>query len=384
MAIFADTDPALGELLFKLRKGATAGFNAKKTAQVLALYPGWTITPAVLIKPSDETRDFHIEADIDQDAVYHEGKLWRAAGPRTFRMLTQSMFDGRSRLMRLQVRSFTHAEAVAHHAAVAKFVVRKLPDPKKAKADDFFVMDLSDPVETTDDDRHRTGWVWSFDLYRKCRGHIITAPDGQQFDVCGPVQTLGYGGMKDFGHFFQWALTHTDLEESINATLGLSKHVKAADRPRAPVGSQIIGTCAICLRSQVVRKGRMVTHGYQRPGYGYIIGECFGVNYEPYETSPNACIAYIPILNAHKAKFETHLLMLQTGKVTEFRETKRNYRTNKDEIRIIAKGHEQFADMLKAEIAGTEQQIEYVTRDIAEMNRRITEWTPGTLRRNES
>jgi len=41
--------------------------------------------------------------------------------------------------------------------------------------------------------------------------------------------------------------------------------------------------CQICCREQALDKsGRMVNHGYKRPGYGFIIGNCFGVGYEPY------------------------------------------------------------------------------------------------------
>jgi hypothetical protein len=378
MAIFDDTDPALGELLLKLHKGATAGFNAKKTVQVLALFPDWTITPATMIKPTDETRDFQIHAAIDHDAVYHEGTLVRAAETR------MSMLHAYSRgQTRLHVQSYNKAEAIALHAEVAKLVVAALPDPKKAKSDDFFVMDLSAPVETSVGDRHAPVWLWSFDLYRKCKGHSITAPDGQRFDVAGPVQVLGFGGTKDFGHFFQWALTNTDLETHVNAKLGLSKHLKASERPRVPVGSQVIGTCAICNNSQVVRKGGMVVHGYQRPGHGYIIGECFGVGYAPYEISADACVAYVPVLEAHKTKFETNLKNLVDGKIKEFRETKHNWRTRQDEIIVVKKGEPRFAEILKMEINSAERQIEYVTSDIKEMNRRIKEWTPGTLRTNE-
>ena len=34
-------------------------------------------------------------------------------------------------------------------------------------------------------------------------------------------------------------------------------------------------------------------HGYRRPGVGYIIGDCPGVGYEPYETGTGACDHYL-------------------------------------------------------------------------------------------
>jgi hypothetical protein len=43
------------------------------------------------------------------------------------------------------------------------------------------------------------------------------------------------------------------------------------------------GTCQACFGSFAIRNERMVLHGYQRPGIGYTIGKCWGVNELPYE-----------------------------------------------------------------------------------------------------
>ena len=372
-----DTDPALGALLMKLHKGATGGFNAKSTQAILGLFPGWTMTKETFLKPSD--------------------LAWRGG----FRDLTSVPFERWSepfqRMMqdsyslnatasrpdvRLHVRSNSQEEADALYDNVKKYVVTTLPDPKKTKADQYFVMNLTEP-KPQEDKNGETEWVWSFDLLRKCQGYRITAPDGQHFDECGPVKVLGYTGTKDFAMFFKWALENTDLEASINAKLGLKKHLKASERPRVPVGGQTIGTCAICLNAQVVRNGGMVLHGYQRPGHGYVVGNCFGTNEHPYEVSANACVAYIPVLEGYKTGYQQKLANLKGGKVTQFVEKKRNYRTGRDEQVITKKGDPNFDHMLASHISETERQITYIDRDIAEMNRRIKDWKPGTLRRNE-
>lgn len=36
------------------------------------------------------------------------------------------------------------------------------------------------------------------------------------------------------------------------------------------------GVCQFCGRSQVTKEGVLVLHGYTRPGYGYVVGECPG------------------------------------------------------------------------------------------------------------
>jgi len=41
--------------------------------------------------------------------------------------------------------------------------------------------------------------------------------------------------------------------------------------------------CQVCARQQALDvSGNMVHHGYQRPGFGYIVGDCFGVAHKPY------------------------------------------------------------------------------------------------------
>lgn len=48
------------------------------------------------------------------------------------------------------------------------------------------------------------------------------------------------------------------------------------------------GTCQCCFHNQKVSKGGgklMSLHGYQRPGIGYILGECQGQEQQPYEVS---------------------------------------------------------------------------------------------------
>lgn len=49
------------------------------------------------------------------------------------------------------------------------------------------------------------------------------------------------------------------------------------------------GTCAVCDRTQKLKRNKMVLHGYRRPGYGFIVNNCLGVGYEPYELSAEGC-----------------------------------------------------------------------------------------------
>jgi len=43
------------------------------------------------------------------------------------------------------------------------------------------------------------------------------------------------------------------------------------------LSTRYIGWCPVCERDIKVRDDVLVHHGYQRPGVGYIIGDCVGV-----------------------------------------------------------------------------------------------------------
>jgi len=53
-----------------------------------------------------------------------------------------------------------------------------------------------------------------------------------------------------------------------------------------PRTTRYLGTCAACQREIKVRDGKLVHHGYKRPGIGYIVGDCLGAGGLPHELSP--------------------------------------------------------------------------------------------------
>lgn len=79
-----------------------------------------------------------------------------------------------------------------------------------------------------------------------------------------------------------------------------------------PVDAEPSATCQICFREQQTRAQRLVLHGYRRPGFGYIVGECWGVGYAPFEVSCERTKQYIEeVLRATLARWEANLQRLQ-------------------------------------------------------------------------
>lgn len=77
-----------------------------------------------------------------------------------------------------------------------------------------------------------------------------------------------------------------------------------------------IGTCQVCLKS-FVSKPNLVLHGYARPGWGSIIGECWGVHNLPYELSCELTKKWRHQLISVRIPFvEKRLSDLRSGRVT--------------------------------------------------------------------
>ena len=54
---------------------------------------------------------------------------------------------------------------------------------------------------------------------------------------------------------------------------------------------QVRGTCACCFSNQAVVGVTMAHHGYQRPGDGFQTASCPGIQFQPFEKSPQGTIA---------------------------------------------------------------------------------------------
>lgn len=69
---------------------------------------------------------------------------------------------------------------------------------------------------------------------------------------------------------------------------------KPSGSPAKPVNlDKIVKTCPCCFRPIAIGDGKMVLHGYRRPGDGHTQGQCFGVNFLPLEESTAGLEAYI-------------------------------------------------------------------------------------------
>lgn len=89
------------------------------------------------------------------------------------------------------------------------------------------------------------------------------------------------------------------------------------------------GVCQVCLRPLVAKPTResggkmvMVKHGYERPGYGYLVGECSGVGHPPFELSCELTKEWRNTLkNTIIPNQKTVVANLESGKTKRFETT---------------------------------------------------------------
>lgn len=157
---------------------------------------------------------------------------------------------------------------------------------------------------------HSNGVVrFSNHFWRVGPGSMVTSPSGKTCFV-----PEGIGGSTDQAVMIgleQW-LEKQRFETAFKHWV---KGTEAA-KPRLTKERTIehTGTCSICLGNfKMDRGGRLVLHGYERKGYGWISGRCAGVGYEPYEVSPVACKEYQQRLSARLEQLQQELEKFEQG-----------------------------------------------------------------------
>jgi hypothetical protein len=148
------------------------------------------------------------------------------------------------------------------------------------------------------------------------------------------------------------------------------------------VKTRHIGNCQICERDQKLHKGRMVHHGYRRPGYGSIEGDCPGVDELPYEVSCDLIKTYKVNMEARLAGLVRFAAKLAAREVTSFQLLEhRGYR----DVELV-EYHAGVTDPYRFEraferlVRETDRDIEGARFAISRAAKRIEAWRPMPIR----
>jgi len=351
--LFEDDQAAkLNDAMMRIRKGSSV--SPKQLMQV-AIHLGWKV---------EETRTTYQEKYLNNSSI-----LNRITGVGHGKFNCWDVRDSENPKV-YEISAETAADAEEIKEAFNKFLVAKIPDLPK-RSDEMYVQNISDIKNNNSN--HRP-FCFTLEIWFPTKTMVFSDDKGNVEKVITRVSQLGY----DFLDFNRTQM-YQDIKAAVIEKLGLgsldAERAKRAEAAKLAAMGENSGHCAICGALQKLRKAgdlyAMVHHGYQRPGYGYIVGDCFGVHRQPYEKSADACIAYMPILQQYLKKSEKKLDNLKTGKVRSFTNPSRVH-GKPDEV--VVPGDENWDSLLKMHIAHTERDISYINKDIEHMQNKIDSW----------
>lgn len=280
----------------------------------------------------------------------------------------------------------SQADVEAVHAVALKAEVGSLPS--NPVADAIYTMSIGVPKVAWDDEYEVFFKVWYGSW-----GFKVTSPEGATFELLPDahrVESLfGYNGahvdlrnykklgknVAKFLHLYdlpKWLTQHTKFLDQVNQRLGLDAHVPADKRTKENTGS-----CPCCFRNVklAVKSGKdlpvMVNHGFKRPGWGYILGNCIGVGFPPFELSPEGTKHLLhKYLQPRLHEQDLYLKRLQAGDVQEV--PARGTLT-------VKKDDPNWDYYYKQALKQTERTRDSVDLDIARLERMLANWKQEPL-----
>lgn len=157
--------------------------------------------------------------------------------------------------------------------------------------------------------------------------------------------------------------------------------------PRAnPAVSPFWGTCAVCFGSfKVTEDGRTSKHGFQRPGWGYTVGACFGQHKVAWEISPDVAIDFVkrvlrPALDDAKRlvnQFEDNQIVSIREPIAQTFKQRRN----KEPVQYeeITPADPRWSRVWESHQRTAEANVRQIDSDFRFYEEKISRWQPGTL-----
>lgn len=143
-----------------------------------------------------------------------------------------------------------------------------------------------------------------------------------------------------------------------------------------------LGYCPCCNATFKVRDEKLVHHGYKRPGYGFIVGDCMGALETPHELSPELAIRYRDALTSALTGMEDRLAKLEQA--TEITDPHGQYdtKTRKYEPTQLRKGEcseYKWEQVWGAAKRSLERQIASYRDEIARVTKLVETWEAKPL-----
>ena len=211
-----------------------------------------------------------------------------------------------------------------------------------------------------------------------------------EYDPIGRWHEVECGDTVEGYRFKRYALKPLATIIKIALTTAKTRARTAAKQEKLADRAEKCGTCPVCFGDFVVVSrtvrglgfgGRdqwsMVHHGYERPGIGYIVGDCHGVGFEPFEVSCAGTKSWLEHLGfALKTRQEALVNLSTRAEITIEISVRRSQGRTQIETRTLRRGDDGFDRAVEARRIELTNEVASITRHIAEYEVRIAEWAP--------
>ena len=169
---------------------------------------------------------------------------------------------------------------------------------------------------------------------------------------------------------------------SDNTRKRLAKIAEQREAKAEKLKTRKLGYCPICERDiKLDGRDKLVHHGYERPGYGYIVGDCLAVYRDPYEVNCDVVRDYRDALTARLDECEKTIRRLKR-KPASLKVTKVEYvnfrRVNK--VVTVKKGDDLYERERENLIRERQYEIRNLKREVERCDKLIAEWKPQPIR----
>ncbi|AFX93561.1 hypothetical protein G646_gp093 [Serratia phage phiMAM1] len=133
--------------------------------------------------------------------------------------------------------------------------------------------------------------------------------------------------------------------------------------------NKIVKTCACCFRAIAVGSdGKMVHHGYRRPGDGFQTASCMGISYRPLEVSSDGLVALIKYMEKEQVEVQGRLDELEANGANMVMQSHWGKPVPPGDV-----SHKSRLSCLKQQLAA---RIDSIVRNLVSLNTKLTNWKP--------
>jgi len=350
----------LKDLMLKVRKDAFGSFNSKKLEMVLNALEWHTERRITVVTLADLPSSLVRELAPGSHPNVIRGNLKKDKAERLIEVNCWYSRDASP-----EVVAKAEATAKAIHGTMTKLEIPSVPaKPKKNK---YYYWDVEKAVKHNTFPGNGGEYGFTFKAGYATEVLAIKSPDGKEFEV-GKVDPRHLGD--NMSDFIRWS-GDTTFKQEVLDYLGMESHeaTKKAERTR-----ENTGTCGVCGGEYKLIAGHLVHHGFQRPGHGYIVGDCFGVGYQAWEKSKQSVVDYVKALGKMATDMEAKLKKFQDGEIKSI-----NGEDRQGKKIVYTPSHENWDKQVKGAMSALSRDIEYIHRDVEMYKGRLEKWEDQDL-----